>query len=585
MRRLSDVLARLGLRPELAQAVLDAAGASGGAAGEVVPSTVRFAVPSSDLFPFDLFHARRALVGGTLSRAWVSFDVGATTYALHFRHNGSGADPTVHVPALAGATAVEADLGSVARTSAEVAAIVIAALDGVGVSVTTDGTDDDGRTVCVVQGGSSLVIPPAVNTADTSLRGMWGLQRDDWGAGTAAQPNQNGGTGGTGSIHLGSPGAALGRTGRVLGVYLWAHTGHAPRLAASSGPAYSASPGAMTILGEAVADPITGFGGALFEPAEFAASDVLWAHYREDAAGGPRFRAHGETVVGNGNLGVGEVLVWDTAASASSATAFGESYSPTASSTFNLYIAIGVIFELQDASGNYAARGEIATIVGDQNTDDEHGTQFAAGPELLDLETTHHRIALPQWTNFRATRVSRAMDAIGAGEGSRCAMYQWSDLDVPSTGTHPLVADLGVLELVADAYGETVLATPVELGTEVLGANAIVSCGFNYATESGVAISTLTLPVFIDAALGDGSYLNCWVDDRETWHDYIPGASGIAPTSGVVEYRTVGGASTMPVDDLGHPWPHPFDVDPSDDSPAALALDRIRWERAGLVAA
>lgn len=279
-----------------------------------VPTSVAFTVPGSDLFPVDMFHLRRGLVGGTLARSWVAWTHTDGLRVLDIAHGGSSADPTAFVPSLAAATRTTATLPSSTRTGPQNATTIVAALvaDGIDASAA-------GATITISGiGVADLVIPPAVDTTDESLRGMWGAQRDDWGDGGAGHGlNANGGTGGTGAVHLG----ALGAAGRVLGVYLWTRTDTVAtvvRLAAHTGPAYSASPGALTPLlqGEAT---IQGFGGIASAAVAVGASSPIWATYTSNTAtAGIRFRAHGSTPVGRGQLGSGEVLVWDTTRSSSS---------------------------------------------------------------------------------------------------------------------------------------------------------------------------------------------------------------------------------------------------------------------------
>lgn len=554
------------------------------------PATVRLALPGSDLIPRTIFYARRGQVGGTLSRAWFAVTVGGVVRVRSFQHNGSRADPTgtAGVPALSGLSHRYVNLGASANTAAQVASAVIASLALDGITAVTDGTDAQGRTVLLIT-ADSLTVPPPVDTTDTSLRGMWGAQRDDWG--TSPTQNQPGGTTGTGSIHLGNPSSQpglSGRNGRILAVYMWAHTGHQPRLAVSSGPAYSASPGAMTLLAQAVAtDPITDFGMATFDAVAFAAANNLWAHYRENAAGGPRYRVHGATPVGRGDQGLNQVLVWDTTSPTSSGTAFGATYTPTVDATFNIYIMIGVIYELQDASGNYHADGSIDTWIGDQNLDPTHGAPFAAGPALIDNETTHHRTIFPNWTNYGATEYRRAVAALGADEDSRAVIYgPWADLDFPATTPPALIRDIGPVGLIANDYASVAISPRAELGTESLGADPYVSFGTNYVRDGGAANNVYTLPVFLDAFAGDGSWLNCWEDDGRTWHDHIAGAAGaaITPTSGVIEYRTTS-TPGMPIAAPEDPFPDPMAVAAGNDSPPAIAMEALRVQRVGLAAA
>lgn len=539
--------------------------------------TVAFAVPGSDIFPLDLFHLRRALVGGTLARAWVAWtEEGGGTRVVDFAHGGSSADPTAFVPALAAATRTTVDLGSVSRTPEEVAQFVVDALDADGVTATRDGA-----TVTVA--GTDLVIPPSVDLTDESLRGMWGGQRDNWGDGSEGQSlNQNGGTGGIGSVHL----PPLGTSGRVLGVYLWTAQA-APmdvRLAFSSGPAYSVDPGLMVVQaqGQLTAQ---GFGAVSFPAVAVDAADELWAQYRGNDGGGPRFRGQGATPPGFGDLVMGEVLLWDTTTDPDAAVPFGGTYTPVVDATFAIYIMIGVVFEVPDGAGNYPADGAMTLRVGDHNDDPDHGTQFDADASLLGGENTHQRFQWINWTDVDIVSVSRTIVAIAADEDSRAAIYQWTDLDHPSTVPATLVADMGLMGLTPAGAGASHtldLATPVPMGVGALGDDAIISLGFNYVTNDGSPLVGYVLPVFLEV-LGDGAWLSAWHDDRATWHDNIPGASNRAYVSGVQEYRQTN-VPGSPFESTAQTWPDPMITAPTDDSPPAIALDWITLRRAGIVA-
>jgi hypothetical protein len=543
---------------------------------------IAFTCPGSDAFPVDMFHLRRGLVGGTLARSWLAWtDTVDGLRVMDLEHGGSAADPTTFVASLASAIRTPVVLDAGTQTPAQVAASIAAALvlDGVQASA-------DGATVTIA-GATDLVVPPAVDMTDESLRGMWGGQRDDWGDGAAGHSvNQNGGTGGTGNVHLGQ----IGTAGRILGVYLWTRTDTVAtvvRLAASTGPAYSTTPGAMTPLMQGVAT-IQGFGGIADAAVSFGATDRIWAQYRSNTAtAGIRFRAHGGTPVGRGQLGAGEVLVWDTTSSASSGTAFGATYTPSADATFNIYVMIGVVFELPDGSGNYPANGALTALIGDHNPDPDHGTQFEAGPGILSGETTHHRQNVLPWTDVDAVSVSRTIGDTASGEDSRAVFYGWDDLSRPSTTPADRIADLGPMGFTAGAGNRVFtlnLPTPVPVGSDAI-ANTYWSLGFNYATASGAAISTLTLPVYLDDAAGDSGWLDCWADDRETWHDDIRGANNYAPAAGVTEYRTrvSAGNNGMPTTDVDVVFPVTFATDPSDDSPSAIAADWVIVERVGFV--
>lgn len=546
-------------------------------------STVAFTVPGSDLFPRDMFHARRGLLGGTLARHWLAFTYGGGLHVVDISHGGSSANPIAFVASLAAATRHTVALPSSSRTAAQVATAIVAQLVADGLPATADDS------LVTIQGASNLVIPPAVDMTDTSLRGMWGLQRDDWGEGGAGQTlNQNGGTGGTGSVHLGQVGTA----GRILGVYLWTRTDTVPtvvRLGASTGPAYSTSPTAMTLLASATAT-IQGFGGAVFEAVGFGASAHLWAHYRSDTAtAGIRYRQHAASPVGRGQLGAGEQLLWDTTTSASAATSFGSSYTPTVDATYGIYVAIGVVFELPDGSGNYPANGSLVARIGDQSDDPDHGTQYDAGPAILSGETTHQRNVKLPWSAVEATEISRVVGDTASGEDCRAAFYSWTDTNHPSTTPADLIADLGRIGVTAGTGNRRItlsLATPVDVSSDAV-AGDWWSLGFNYTTSDGSAISTLTLPVFLDGVSGDSGWLNCWEDDREAWHDNVRGASEYALDAGVQEYRTrvAAGNNGMNTTDADSPWVDPMATDPSDDSPSAIAIDTVTVVRPGFAAA
>lgn len=556
--------------------------------------SVSFSVPAQEAFEADLFHLRRGFVGCNTSRMWVALDSGGTTYVVSGDCNGSRADPTVYVSSLSGATHAFANLGSSDQTSADTAADFVTALAGLGLSASVTGVDGDGDSIITVDNASNLVIPAAVAT-NNALRGMWGGQRDDWGSGGAGQSlNADGGTNGTGSIHLNPLSAdadiPAATDARILGVYVFGAGGFTPLLAAGTGPVYALDPAAITVVGEGqIASGLTGgaVGYVLFDdPAPITTDDELWAIYRGDAAtapGGPRYRPHGGTPEGSGDIPVGEQLCWDTTVDDAATTPIGATYDPTNNSNFAIYINIGLIVEVADSNGNFPADGSIDTWIGDQNTDDEHGTQVAAGPAIVDTETTHHRFLLPDWSTIPVTQVRRAVDAIGADEDSRVAFYgPWTSLTipVPALSEPNLIADLGVLGLAgnSDQYTTLTLGSPVDISA---AANAYISLGFNYVRSGGAANDTYTLPVFTEGT-GDGAFLNAWVDDRDTWHDDIIGASGgRALVSGVSEYRTLG-ASTLPVDDLTDTFPDPFDPDPTDDSPAAIALDAYRVQVGGI---
>jgi hypothetical protein len=549
------------------------------------------ALPGSPVYPIDEYHVRHGRVGGQLARCWFGATVNGVNYVWSFRQGGSAADPAIFAAAHVGGYSHRyIDLGSSSQTAAQVIAACIASLALDGITATDGGTDAQGRRRLVINGATNLVLPPAV-ARDLRARGIWGAQRDDWGEG-AVTLNANGGTTGTGVVHLSNPNTQpgmAGRAGRVLGVAIWAHGGFAPRLVAFTGPGYSLDPTALTLLGQNVAAAIggagvTGFGGVVFDAAPFAASANLWAGYRENSTGGPRYRLHGQTPLGRGDQILSQRLIWDTTSPTSAGTAFGATYTPVRNNDFEIYISITVMFELADASGNYPADGSVELWHGDQNTDPAHGIQFQADPTFLTGETTHHRFLQPAWPNHQVTTFRRVYTAALADETSRVAFYgPWVNLSIPASPPPPLLADAGLMGVITpNAVTTYTLPTPVSLDSV---AGQYLSVGTNYV-RTGAALTALTLPVYLDATPGDGAWTNAWEDGRTTWHDNIPGASGRAraPTSGVSEYRTRFNAG-MPNTTPAETFPATMVVEPDDDSPVAIANEAYLITAVGMAAA
>src|SRR5690606_7935807 len=137
---------------------------------------------------------------GTLARSWLAWTEEGGTRVIDIADGGSSADPTGWVPSLAGANRTPVVLASGSRTAAQVATAIASARVAAG----EDAGEGGAQVTVTGPGVRDLVIPPAVDQTDTSLRGMSGGQRDDWGDGGAGQTlNLDGGTGGTGSVHLG----------------------------------------------------------------------------------------------------------------------------------------------------------------------------------------------------------------------------------------------------------------------------------------------------------------------------------------------------------------------------------------------
>lgn len=538
--------------------------------------------PGSDLLPVDEFHLRRALVGGTLSRAWVSFMVGATRYVVSIRHNGSGANPIPWVAALTGATHVEVSLPASAQTGAQVATAVAVALTGAGVASTRVGAQ-------LSLASAHTLLEAPMMTTDESLRGMWGAQRLNYGGNDFGA--QQGATGGTGSVHLTNPGA-----GRVLGVYIRGGSGMQPRLAYGVGPAYSTDPGAITIRGQGrVSAPVNNADLAfvLFtEPVTLGAGESVWVVFRENA-GTLTYRSHGQTPEGNADAVSGERLIWDTTASTDPTVAIAASYDPTANNTFTIYPHIGLIYE---RGPTYPGRGNISTIIGcHRDTADsaaDGGTVAQTLTSEMVDEAVGFRLALPNWTDARLTQLAIALSAWSAAEDVGAALYQFGDIAIPSAASNALLRSIGPLGTTGTGWNVHTLASPVPVGVGDLGSNPIVGVFVNAGARNGAGtLGTLRILFDDENPNGTESWPTLWGDDGRQWDDRIAPFAEPTPywnttpyrmLGPMTEYRTLGSlGTTNPVGDPNDAWPNPLDNDPA-DAPRNLLRLYVVEERDGI---
>lgn len=564
-------------------------------AGGGTVASIAFSLPPSDPYPFALeqgdgsFHLRRALVGHTLSRKFVTFVQGGTTFAFSFE-GGLAGSVSRATPPIVGTHAF-VDLGAVAQTGAQVATLLAIVMLANGVT----GIGVAGDEVSIVDATGFATGAPRQN--DNELSGMYGFQRGFWGASqtnlsmTPAVANI--------LIQIDSPGAALGRTARILGMHVMGQfnaVAFQPRLALASGPAFSTNPGLMTILaqGRVAASITAGNRGVVIfdEPVEVASGDSLWLIWRANA-GDVGFRQHVDVPAGPGDFVPTQNILVDTTASADPTVAFGATFTPVVASNLTVYTPLGMIFEVQDASGDYPGDGALDIWVGDQNDDPTHGTQTTAGPGVLDLETLHFRFPVPQWQAFSITQARSANGAWAPDDDEGFCFYQWPDLNVPATVAPTLLLSGGRVGIsAANAYNTVTLGTPLQLGTDAIGANRTVSYGVNFGRVSIGAITTLTAVFGAENGIGAGENggLNLWGDEGQLWHDYVPaGGGGFGSAAATAtEYRTQGtNGSIMPTRNPAAVWPDPFDVDsvvPTDNVLANWPLQAMRYIQPGIVA-
>lgn len=550
---------------EIAKALANSKGAGVASfGGAQVTSTLT--VVGSVAFPVDIFHLRRALVGGTLSRAYFSLTQAGGLYACDIAHEGSGADCTAWVDALAEASRAQVALEDGDQDAATVAAAIASALGGLGVSGISVGdpyTGDDGieRVDVTIAGATGLAVGGAASN-DETLRGMWGMQRATYGSVTNANI-----LGDMGNTVVVKPQTSPG-TGRVLGAYIYASGSNPLRIGVASGPTYTGSP-TLTVLAQGVTSATgTGFKAVIFDE-PVALPTEAWVLYKGIAGGDPQvqYRFHADTVEGNGDLVEAADMILDSTNS-DPASAWASSFSPNNGvGPFGIYGFGGLIYELEDYPGD----GSIDTWIGYHGTAG-FSTPSATPSDTMDDETFTMRQLVP-WTS-QITDVRVVLDDNASGEDLGAAVYRWVDLDIPSSGTHPRIAQIGRLNLAAGAGAQTVtLEDPIN----VTGGWDVGVTFFGGNVDGSPDPASLSVRYDPDTA---GEWLTAWVDDGRTWSDMVPAGGGGYGTE--TEYRTTAGV--QPQGDPTATAPSSFATDATDDSPANLLRHAIRVRRAGLSA-
>lgn len=513
-----------------------------------MPVSITF--PDIVVFPLDVFHLRRGLLGSSGSRAWASFVQGSTRYAVDLLHEGSGANCVTWNTSLAGATRGQATLAAGARTGAEWAAAFVTAATALGAT----GLQRTGATVTIATGSSVLTGAPM--TYDPTLRGMWGMQRHSFG--TATTPNQLGAMGGTGSVHQTTPGL-----GRIIGVYMRCSGAANVRLGIANGPAYSTTPaafsGGLEGLSTIGTDPTLRV-LRLAEPMAMAAASHKWISFRGVGGGNPslNYRAFAATPEGRGDTPASEQLLFSTAVSdpATAIYAAGAYTHGSEAGPYSIYAFVGFIYE-RPVAGEYVGNGGIVTAIG------THATATAGGPTAtvptaMDAETFGMRHLVPWAANV--TDVDVAMVGSEADEDLGLAFYNFGDVVAPSVAGATLMRSVGRYGVAGTGYQRHTLATPLPVA-----ANTILAVYFNAGNVDGVT-PTDTISVAYDPDTSAAEYWStAWVDDGRTWNDMDPvGGNGYGQ---LTEYRTqafLGG--DMPEANPSVAWPSTFAVDASDDN-------------------
>ena len=532
-------------------------------------TSVSFTFPAATLFPINDQHLRNAMLGSNMSRAWISFIQGSTRYAFDATHEGSGANCVTWNTALAGATRAQVSLTAGARTGTQNATQFETAIVAAGVT----GVSRVGATVTIANASGRLV--GAAATYDTSLRGIWGSQRDRFG--TASTANANGNMGGTGSSHLVGPASA----GRIIGVYMRAGGTANVRLGIANGPAYSTTPtafsGGTEALGTRGAVDTTLVAAIFSEPMAMSAAASLWWSFRGAGGGDPtlRYRNHGSTPEGNGDSVVSRQLLFSTTTS-NPATAIytaGAYTHGAEAGPYNIYAFGGFIYEIPVA-GAYVGDGGIYVGVG------THTTAAAGSPTAtiatdMDAETFGMRHPIPWDCSLVAVDVSMA--AHSASEDLGFCVYAFGDVVAPSVLGATLLRSIGRYGVAGTGYQRHTLSTPLSLT-----AGQICAVYWNAGNIDGVT-PTNTISVYYDPDTGGSEYWStAWIDNGREWNDMDPyGGGGYGQQT---EYRTRAAfGGDMPEADPNVTWPSTLLVDPSDDNSVRNHLrHRIYLYRQGI---
>ncbi len=491
-----------------------------------------------------LYH-RRGWLGGTSARAWASAIRNGTREVVSIAQGGSRCNPVGFEAALAGASHAFATLGAGYQTPAQVAEAVRLAWVGLGAAATRSDN------VITIPGASSPLIGGAPAEGAEGFRGRWGNLRYESGA----VGEQTGAVNGTGLIRLVMPATA----GRIIGIGCVGSSNFRPRLAVGRGGPW-ATPGNITQIREGrVASGINSYGEGIVvldDPLSFSASEGIWVLSCEDGTGTQAYHLHGDSpFTHQGNLTTAENFYLDTTRN-TPAVAFGSSYTPTLSSNFAIYGAMFVIVECAP----YRSDGRIQpSWIGAVRP----ATGGTPSNVVLANEAAHFRHRAAQFGRVRATRARLSVGARSAAEGFGVQFYGWTDTTIPSAAGGPLIGELARMDpAAANAYAET--TGVVELGTEAIGANAVVSLGFNFGRiDSGGAGST-TQFIYDPPGAFPSRWLGGYPDDADATRH----CDWITDLGTVCEYRTRSSVgSTMPENDPNADMPATFEESGGDDGP------------------
>jgi hypothetical protein len=538
---------------------------------ETGPPSAVFTIPSSDGFPVNSFHRRRALVAGTLARAAIRVNQGGVCLAASISQGTSRANPVTYDSGFAGCTHTFASLPIGDSTCSAVTTALQTAL------VTSGATDvsADGCELTVANVESAAV--GRSRSTNRSDQGVWGMQRDYGFTGDGFTTNAA--MGATYGVHMPSP-----CTGRVLSLCIRGSGGQSVRLGLGRGPAYSVDPAAVTIDGQCLTAAIdaNAIGCCnVLNPITIGAADSLWMFIRAQATETLRYRAHtpGD---GHGDLVTGEQLI-GSALTGAPGTAFGATVDVGGGGgPFARYAAVSVVYECADAAGTYPGDGAIDEWIGYQPTT-LASADLRSPADTFDAANTFRYPPIP-WSGISAISVRQAVGARTAGDDFGLGIYSWSASDAtnfPSLSAATLLQSVGAFGVSsANAYNVHILSTPIGVGRELLGGNAI-GVAWNSGRAGGTQATTLQFG-YDENGTATACDLVHWGDDGRAWSDFCD-EQGYGVNT---EYQArASNGTTMPTGDPALTWPNPFAIDsapPADGTSLDVPRQAIRVVRPGI---
>ena len=527
-----------------------------------------FDVPGSGyILPTDerMFH--HGYIGGTAARGWTSWLRNGVREVVSIWQGGSRADPTVYEAALSGASHAYAVLGDVDRDATYVAAAIATAAATLGASASSS----SGRVR--IRGGTSFLTGTAKALGDIGPQRVGCLR-------TYSDVSQL-----SVAANTGTAGRRIvpGFIGRVIAIGTHGNGGYQPILAVGIGGTF-ATPGVIgSVRSAQLAAGLSSHAAAIValdDPLPFTAADALWIYDRSDGTGTRSYRAHGGSPTGQFQMSLNQASTVDSTVTAP--TAFGSTYTPVRSTTFNIYDTLFLVVERAPYQG---------CMIIQPQWFGQHRAATGNSPSSLTPAggSDWFRLRAPQMPRIRATRSRIAVGAFSANERFCYAMYRAEVATPMAAATHALLGEGYIQPAASNAYAEGDFDDPIELGTETLGANAIVMLGNTAGTitPDGSAVTTTLL---FDVPGTSNRYLLSVPEgtDSEVYNDFIMGTD-FRPTTAtacLAQYLiTTASGGDMPGDTSVPVWPAQVDPDASDQSLGNIARNAFVLESSESAAA